>query len=160
MSPKDKAKLAIDSNIHMTVATVKAQGKPWVTPVFYVHDDKYNLYWVSYKESEHSKNIRNCPDVSIVIYGPVPPENNVDAVYIEATATQLENDNEVAFPISILSKHIQEAKYMINSHSDVLGDAAWRIYKATPQVITKRTETGEMINGQYIVTRETIDLLS
>jgi nitroimidazol reductase NimA-like FMN-containing flavoprotein (pyridoxamine 5'-phosphate oxidase superfamily) len=159
MKASDKAKLVINTNIHMTIATVDAQGKPWITPVFYVHDNSYNLYWTSYKESEHSKNIRNNSNVSIVIYGPVPPENNIDAVYMQATVTQLESENE-AFPaINILSKHIQEAKFMIKSPSDVLGNAAWRIYKASPQTVSRRTEKGEVINGQYISKRETINLL-
>ncbi|HUD06925.1 MAG TPA: pyridoxamine 5'-phosphate oxidase family protein [Candidatus Saccharimonadales bacterium] len=159
MSPADKAKLVIDSSDHMTIATVDSRGEPWVTPIFYVNDATYDLFWVSYKESAHSKNIDTNPKVAIVIYGPVPPEDKVDAVYIEAAAKKLEDESEVLPAIEIIAGKIQEDKYMIRSPADVTGNAAWRIYKATPQAVSKRTENGEMINGQFVTTREDVSLL-
>ena len=158
MTQLQKVIKVIKTNHHMTIATINNQNKPWVTPVFYVHDDKLNLYWVSYKESIHSKNIRIDENISIVIYGPIPPKNNIDAVYIEATAKQLDEENEILPIIDLLSIQIKEAKYMLSSPTDVMTNAAWRIYKATPHTLSRRTENGEYINGQYITTREIVDI--
>ena len=158
MNQADKARAVIDNNNHMTIATINADGKPWITPVFYVHDDHFSLYWVSYKESKHSKNIQSNPDVAISIYGSVPPDNEIDAVYIEAEATQLEDEADVLPAIAVLAGRIQEEKYMIKFPKDVMGEAAWRIYRATPKVVSKRTENRKTINGQYITTREDVDL--
>jgi len=96
--------------------------------------------------------------VAISIYGPVPPDNKIDAVYIEAEATQLDEEAAAERGMQVMVTHIQDQKYMIKSPKDITGEAAWRIYKAIPKVVSKRTEKGETINGQFVTTRERVDL--
>jgi uncharacterized protein YhbP (UPF0306 family) len=158
MKAVEKVKFVIDNNIHMIIATADDRGKPWISPVFFVHDEQYNLYWVSYKDALHSRNVRVKAQVAIVIFGPVPPEGKIDAVYIDAEANELEDETAIVAAMRVLAGHIQEDKYMIKGISDVSGEAAWRIYKAVPITVSKRTENGEVINGQHITTREIIEL--
>lgn len=53
----------------MQVATSKG-NKPWVASVWYVHDEKWNLYFISKKHRRHSKEIIENPEVAGVIVTP------------------------------------------------------------------------------------------
>lgn len=101
MSPTERAKRLVDTSKHMTIATVDVDGVPWVSPVFYVADDNYNLYWVSGRTARHSENIRRCPKttIAIVIFEADPV---VDAVYMSTEAEELTNRDEVDRAIQVL----------------------------------------------------------
>lgn len=154
MNSLQKAKYLIENNEHMTIATADTSGKPWVSPVFFMHDDKYNLYWVSNKDALHSQNIKTRAEIAIVIFGELQ-DNEVDGVYIDAVATELQVETEITEAMKILAKRPQPTKFTIQSISDVTGDAAWRIYKAVPISISKRADA--TIKGQAITVREPIE---
>src|SRR6266446_3642631 len=59
---------AILSRTEYATATVDEDGNPWNAPVYVAYDDHFNFYWGSYKESQHSKNIRNNPKVFLTMY--------------------------------------------------------------------------------------------
>jgi nitroimidazol reductase NimA-like FMN-containing flavoprotein (pyridoxamine 5'-phosphate oxidase superfamily) len=63
-----QAKAIIKNNIYLTLATATKDGKPWISPLFFAYDNDFNLYWVSSKNSLHSKLIRSNPRVAIVIF--------------------------------------------------------------------------------------------
>src|ERR1017187_10571739 len=100
-SPQQRAKQLIETKTNMTLATSNSSGVPWVSPVFYVPDDRYDLCWTSWIEARHSENVRNNPAVAIVIYHSVPKEP-VDAVYIAAQAVELNDPDEVARSMEIM----------------------------------------------------------
>jgi nitroimidazol reductase NimA-like FMN-containing flavoprotein (pyridoxamine 5'-phosphate oxidase superfamily) len=153
----DKAKQIIADNIYMTVATASPDGKPWISPVFFAYDLHYNLLWVSYKDSLHSKLIRQNPRVAIVIFDSRAPEGDGDAVYIEAQVAELENLDEIQSAIGTLGKRVTKDEFRVNSVDDVTKAAAWRIYKASPTAVSK-LHRGEFVNGQYVDKRIEIDL--
>lgn len=64
----DLAKNIINQNQYMTIASVDKQGSAWASPVAYVFDKAFNLYWVSVPESKHQQNIANNPNISITIF--------------------------------------------------------------------------------------------
>lgn len=141
----------------MTIATADASGKPWISPVFFVHDQLFTLYWVSFTEALHSVNIRSRPQVAISILGR-PPDHEGDGVYIDAEAVELNNVDEVERAIQVLHTRQQESKFMVNSPADVLGDAGWRIYRAIPKEIYKRSDASEIVRGQHITIRVKVTL--
>lgn len=53
----------------MQVATAK-DNKPWAATVWYVHDDKLNLYFISRKSRRHSLEIKETPNVAGAITVP------------------------------------------------------------------------------------------
>jgi nitroimidazol reductase NimA-like FMN-containing flavoprotein (pyridoxamine 5'-phosphate oxidase superfamily) len=148
------AKHLIDDNIHMTVATADADGTPWVSPVFFVSDDDYDLYWTSWKNARHSQNIRSNPKAGIVIYE-AEASRPVQAVYIAATVVEITEPAEVAAAIEVMRGRPQPERWMINSFEDVSGDGPWRIYRAHPRTIEVRSEAED--GGLPIVTREPAD---
>lgn len=154
---KKQAKEIIASNIYMTIATVSQDGKPWISPVFFAYDDEYNLYWVSDKNSHHSKLICESKRVAIVIFDSSAPEGEGDGVYFEAEAFELNDVVESKKAMVVLGARVKQDEFRSKKIGEVTGDGVWRIYKAVPHKISKLTE-GEYINGQYVDRRIEIDL--
>jgi hypothetical protein len=157
-TPQQRAKQPIDRNQNMVLATTNADGTPWVSPVFYVPDDRYDLYWTSWVKARHSAKVGERPSVAIVIYDSPPKE--VDAVYISAQAVELNDKDEVEAGIAVMRRRDdwQPEHWRIRDISVVTSDGPWRIYRALPQTIEVRLPGEE--RDERIVTREDADFRS
>ena len=51
------ARRIVDANMYMTLATADADGRPWVSPVWYAPVTYAEFLWVSSPEARHSRNI-------------------------------------------------------------------------------------------------------
>ena len=141
----------------MTISTASTDGKPWISPVFFVYDKNYNLYWYSNKKARHSKLIEENPQAAIVIFDSSAPEGKGDGVYFEANVTELRNETDIKEAMKLFNKRITEDEFKINKVGEVTKDGVWRIYKAVPYEVSKLTE-GEFIDGQYVDKRVELDL--
>ncbi len=153
---EEHAEEIISSNIYMTIATASENGKPWASPVFFAHDEDFNLYWVSYKEATHSRNIHGRKEIGIVVFDSTLPEGKGEGIYFDAVAKALDDDNEIRKAMEILSARVTIEDFKIKRIEDVTVQGAWRVYKAEPHEITK--VAGDTVNGQYIDTRENVIL--
>jgi hypothetical protein len=111
---------------YATVATADSQARPWNSPVYSVHDDELNVYWVSDKQNQHSQNIRQNPHVFIVFYDSTVLPGQGEGVYLRAIASELSDP-----------KDIQSARQIsgggdAGSSEKFAGDDVCRIYRATP----------------------------
>jgi uncharacterized protein YhbP (UPF0306 family) len=158
MGDAEIAKHLIESNEYMTLATADASGKPWVSTVFFTYDKHFNLYWVSAKDAQHSRNVKVRPQVGIVIFGPVPMADGLDGVYFDAEVAELEAEDELEEAITVLHTRPQVSKFTVHTRADVSSPAAWRIYRAAPQEISKRTISIDTVTGQAITVRTLIQL--
>jgi len=156
MDDVSKAKYLIANVDYMTIATANSNGKPWVSPVGFIADKRNNLFWVSNQDSVHSKNISNRPEVAIVIVGKLP-DGSTDGLYFDATASEITAEDEIEYAIKVLVRRPKDPKFDINSISQVRGTAVWRVYKAIPLSISKRSD--ETKNDQAITVRKPIELL-
>jgi len=154
----EKTKQIIADNIYMTLATASSDGKPWISPVFFAYDEHYNLFWVSSKDSLHSKLIRKNPHAAIVIFDSRALEGNGDGVYFEVEVFELSDTVEIERAMQILGQRVTVDEFRVKQIKEVTGSAVWRIYKAVPKIISKLVE-GEYINGQYVDKRIQINLL-
>lgn len=152
-----KAREIIASNIYMTIATASSSGKPWVSPVFFAYDQNYDLYWVSNRDSLHSRLIRENPQVAIVIFDSKAPEGEGDGVYFEAKIEELSDQDQIKYAMDILNKRATKDEFRIKKIGEVTGEGAWMVYKAVPMRVSKLTE-GKFINGQYVDLRVEIEL--
>lgn len=139
-----RARAILDRIIYATIATTTKEGKAWNTPVRYVLDASLNIYWFSDKEGQHSINIRNNPDVFIVIYDSTVPEGKGAGagVFIQAKATEI-NDPETIR----LARSIKKGRNL-DAPDDFMGKAIRRVYKAVPQRMW--TNAAEIKNGMFI----------
>jgi nitroimidazol reductase NimA-like FMN-containing flavoprotein (pyridoxamine 5'-phosphate oxidase superfamily) len=152
------AKNVIANNRYMTLSTASSDGRPWISPVFFSYDNQFNLYWVSNKNSRHSILIRQNPQVAIVIFNSQAADGEIDAVYIEATVSELHDAEEISIAVEALGRRYQKDEFRVKSIDAVTNAATWRIYKANPKAVSKLTE-GEYINGQYVDKRIEINLV-
>ncbi len=97
--------------------------------------------------------------VAIVIFDSTALEGAVDAVYLEVEAVELKEPADLAVAMRVLAQRVSVDELRVKHIDQVTNDAVWRIYRATPKVVSKLTD-GEYINGQYIDKRIAIDLHS
>ena len=153
----DKAKKIIKDNIYCVIASSSKDGKPWISPVFYGYDEDYNIYWISDKDSRHSKLIRNNPQVAIVIFNSQAPEGKGDGVYFEAMAKEINDREEAEKAFKIRDKRAKVEEFKVKKVEEVIDEGQWRVYKAAPYKVSKLS-SGEYINGQYVDKRYEIKL--
>lgn len=157
MNDNVTAQKIIADNKYAVLATASLKGAPWISPVFFAYDSEYNIYWISNKDSLHSKLLRENPQVAIVIFDSQAPEGEGDGVYIKATVTELSEKPDVELGMKIFNGRSAKDEFRVNDASKVVGDGVWRIYKAVPQEVSKLTD-GESIRGQYVDRRTRVSL--
>ena len=64
----EKAKAIIERSNYMVIGTSTKNGKPWTAPVLFVHDESFNIYFLSAVDALHSENILGNANVSISIF--------------------------------------------------------------------------------------------
>ncbi len=136
----------------IAVATASTAGVPWNSPVFAVHDESYNFYWSSLVTAQHSRNLRENPQVFLVIYDSVASDENYEGVYIQATVEVLESQVEISKALSLL--HHQKSQ---PSSADFLPGHPTRIYKAVAEHIWANVT--KQISGKFIDERVEIKLI-
>lgn len=147
----DRARQAIGKIIYITLATANKNGKPWNTPLYSVHNDKYVFYWASSPTAIHSVNLNENPDVAIVIYNSQAPAGEGFGVYIEAKASMVTDMAELESAFKLFRK----SKF-IGSLDDLMGDSPLRLYKAIPEKAWVNGIT--KVNGRYVDKRDQISL--
>jgi uncharacterized protein YhbP (UPF0306 family) len=78
----------------LALATVNAEGEPEVAPVFYVHDEALNLYWLSSTKVRHSLNVSAQPSVAATIYPMVWEWQHIVGVQVEGRAAVIVDPGE------------------------------------------------------------------
>jgi nitroimidazol reductase NimA-like FMN-containing flavoprotein (pyridoxamine 5'-phosphate oxidase superfamily) len=130
MSIEATGREIIDSGSYMVLGTADADGRPWVSPVWYAPEAYHELFWVSSPEVQHSRNLAVRREVSIVVFDSRQPINTGQAVYMEAVAEQLSGADEER-GIEIFSRRSQEQDARPWTLDDVRPPAPVRLYRAT-----------------------------
>jgi len=138
---QERAIEILQSVKYATLATVTPEGKPWNSPVAHELDTDLNIYWLSDKEGQHSKNVTNNGRAFIVIYDSNDPR--AEGVYIEA------NVKQVTDPVEILKvRQLTKGSHFEQSPDSFLGDSIRYMYKAIPENVWMND--AEMKNGIFI----------
>jgi nitroimidazol reductase NimA-like FMN-containing flavoprotein (pyridoxamine 5'-phosphate oxidase superfamily) len=133
MRPSEQARAILDTINYATVATISDGKQPWNTPVAAFHfANDYTIYWASWKDNQHSKNIRSNGNVFLVIYDSTPADQQPSqGVYMQATAEELIDKNEIMNAALVF----KDDPYNPSDGTQYMGDHPRRIYKAAPQHI-------------------------
>jgi uncharacterized protein YhbP (UPF0306 family) len=124
------ARAIIDSNMYMTLGTADENGRPWVSPVYYVPEGYVDFYWVSSPEAKHSRNLAARPEVSIVIFDSRTPVGSGQGVYMSAVAEELMGD-DIERGIAVFSRRSEAHGAGEWNLEDVRPPARHRLYRAT-----------------------------
>lgn len=153
MPTAQRAREIIEKIFYITIASISEDGQPWNAPVFSAYDKDYNFYWGSYKDSQHSRNIRFNKNIFLVIYDSTVPAGKGEGVYIRATAKEIEDSKEIEFTHRLLAARHVVPYWKLEQ---VQGSGPIRLYKAALEKIWMNGE-GE-IDGHYIDVRVEIQL--
>lgn len=150
----ERAKEILSKIQYITIATCSKKGVPWNSPVYSAYDEKYNFFWISWRENQHSQNIRENNKVFLVIYDSTVPEREGEGVYIQAKAYEVNDAKEIEHALQYLDGRINKP----GRHKVVQfqGNMPRRIYEAVLERVWMNTE-GE-INGEYVDKRIEINL--
>lgn len=154
MNSPERAKEIIEKIAYATLATASRNGQPWNSPVYTAFDEKFNFFWASWRENQHSKHIAENPNVFIVIYDSTVPQGTGEGVYIQAKAYALESLEEIAHAMKY---HYGRKNKEPRKAEEFLGNYPRRMYKAVPENIWMNSD--DRIDGNWIDTREEIKLL-
>lgn len=149
---EESAKAILSQVLYITLATVGADGSPWNTPVYAAFDEAYRFYWVSASQVRHSQNINATHRAAIVVYDSTVPPNTGKAVYFQATADEVTDEQELVHALAALER--RGWKKPLN---EVTGTSIQRVYKAVPERMWINTDGS--LNGQHFDTRVELDLL-
>lgn len=140
MNHKSIVKQIIENCTYLTLATTDGK-KPWANAVFFASDKVFNLYFTSYNNSRHVKNILKNPNVSVAIFDShIILGTGAQGVQIEATCHRV-TTKALAEAIEVVYKKRfpdpkERAKRDLNIDHFSLPDTVGRtdhIYKIVPK---------------------------
>jgi nitroimidazol reductase NimA-like FMN-containing flavoprotein (pyridoxamine 5'-phosphate oxidase superfamily) len=123
------ARELIDRSSYMTLATADADGRPWVSPVWFAHEEYADFFWVSRPDARHSLNVEARPAVALVIFDSTVAPTDAQAVYVEAQAEEVAAP-EVERAIATYSSKSLRSDLDAWTAADVSGTARHRLYRA------------------------------
>jgi nitroimidazol reductase NimA-like FMN-containing flavoprotein (pyridoxamine 5'-phosphate oxidase superfamily) len=118
----------IDANRYVTLGTADGDGTPWVSPVYFATSDYAAFYWMSTDDAEHSKNIADRPQVSMVIFDSQVPPYHARAVYLSGAATEVAGD-ELARALEVYPGPMDRDAISVEL-ADVVAPSRYRMYRA------------------------------
>ncbi len=143
-----KARFIIEHNNYAVVSTSDKSGAPWGAVVFYAPDQNYNFYFISAIDSLHAKNIKENPEVAMVIFDSRTPIGSYDEVQLTGKASIVEPEG-VKAAISVykekLFAHSRNSESEPYSPGEYMAPAEFRFFKVVPKNvyttgINRRTE--------------------
>ena len=134
---------------YVTLATVSPDGQPWNSPVVGRFDDALNLYWVSSRAAQHSRNIAEEPRIFVVVYDSQAPEGTGEGLYLQMRARALDTTSAIK-----AAKQIYDTSFFthpMEDHVQFLGECPQRIYKALPEKLWRNIDDSD--EGHFVDTR-------
>lgn len=150
---EEKAARVMKGTIYAAIATSSKSGGPWNSPVYVTYDENLTFYWASSTTSQHSQNINTNPQIFITIYNSEVPWGEGEGVFIQATAREVDNLEEVGKACQLRKARVQDAN---QPPEDFMGDRPRRIYCAKPTKVWVNQDSS--VNGFFIDTRAEVDL--
>jgi hypothetical protein len=89
---REMARRVIDDNRYLVLGTVEDDGQPRLSPVYFTPARYRDFYWVSSPDAQHSHNVRERPEVRIVVFDSSTLPGQSEAVYVSATAREIPAD--------------------------------------------------------------------
>jgi hypothetical protein len=114
----------------MTIASADADGAPWASPVWFAHLEHREFIWVSRPSTRHSRNLAERPRMALVIFDSRTPIGTGTAVYCEAVAEEIRNDEEIVRAMAAFNERSLAQGGTGWGPGDVSGDAELRPYRA------------------------------
>lgn len=162
----DKAKKIIEENLYLTISVCDKESKPWIANLYYAVDKDFNFYWYSSKASRHSCCINGNSDVALAIFNSTAVGDDTDAVYIQASASEIIGKLELIAGLKVYAQKMLRTGFTTSKlmterfakqYRDFQGLSKLRMYKAIPGHVW-RLAPSEMFNGKFVDSRVEVQL--
>ena len=120
-----------DTAYTMQLATVQGSG-PWIATVYFVADDELNLYWLSWPERRHSREIAECAQVAAAIV--MQAEQPVVGIQGEGTASIVTDNETIEWVMQLYAQKYQQGEKFAQHHA--AGTNHHVLYKLKPTTIS------------------------
>jgi hypothetical protein len=148
------ARKVIEGNHYMVLGTRDPDGEPRLSPVYYTPARHTDLYWVSVPDSHHSRNVAERPGVKIVIFDSTAVVGAGEAVYLDATAREVpEEELEARCPEAFRTKAGAEPF----TPDQLRGAAPFRLYVAHVSSCEVHVPGRHPVHGRGVDTRQPAD---
>jgi hypothetical protein len=151
----EMARRVIDGTRYLVLGTVEADGLPRLSPVYFTPARYRDFYWVSSPDARQSRNLRERPEVRVVVFDSSVLPNEGEAVYISATAREV--------PAGELPRVVGEAfdpetrGGRAFTPDELSGDQDLRLYVATASAYDVHVRAGHPMYGTGIDRRVATD---
>lgn len=125
-----KSKEIIEKIEYLNIASITPEGLPWNSPAYCSYDKELNFYWLSWKENQHSKNVRNNPNVFATIYDSTVPASTGIGVYFQGKTYELSNPVEIVIGLKCV---YSRSKHKMRDTITFLTTYPRRVYKFVPE---------------------------
>jgi nitroimidazol reductase NimA-like FMN-containing flavoprotein (pyridoxamine 5'-phosphate oxidase superfamily) len=123
------ARALLDTNRYLTLGTVDPNGRPWTSPVYFTSEGERAFYWMSATDAQHSRNLAERPQVSIVVFDSTVAPYHGHAVYAVGEARELSGtDLDRALEVYPGTSHRGGVPI---TRDDVTEPSPYRLYRAT-----------------------------
>lgn len=112
---------------HFVLGTTDDTGEPWVVYLGLAFDDELNVIWLSKKNTEHSRHLREHSIVSIGIFSKTKDSGDF-GLYCKATAQEVNDEEELK---KLLPFYFAPRGKSVPGVTSFLGNGDTRAYKAT-----------------------------
>jgi nitroimidazol reductase NimA-like FMN-containing flavoprotein (pyridoxamine 5'-phosphate oxidase superfamily) len=119
----------IDKNRYMTLGTVDLDGRPWTSPVYFAAAGLQEYYWTSTTDAEHSRNLNDRPQVSLVVFDSTVPAYHGRAVYVAGEAQELAGA-DIDRGLEVYPGPNDRGGARL-TREDVVGPSPYRLYRVT-----------------------------
>ena len=83
------AQAIIAANFYLTLGTADPDGRPWLSPVYFGPAGDREFYWSSATDAQHSRNLSERPQVSLVIFDSTVAPYHGRALYVVGAAEEV-----------------------------------------------------------------------
>ncbi len=115
---------------YLNVASITPDDRPWNSPVYTAYDKNLNFYWLSWRNNQHSINVRNNPNVFVTIYDSTAPAGTGVGVYFSGQAKELTNAKDMVIALTVVYKR---SKHKMRAIAEFLKHFPRRVYRFTPE---------------------------
>lgn len=123
------ARALVDTNRYLTLGTVDPDGRPWTSPVYFACVGEREFYWMSATDAQHSRNLAERPQVSIVVFDSTVAPYHGRAVYALGEAREL-SAHDLDRGLEVYPGPSHRGGVPITRH-DVTGPSPYRLYRAS-----------------------------
>lgn len=115
---------------HMMQLATESDGQPWVCTVYYVVDEKLNLYWLSLPNRRHSKELVKRNKVAAAIPIKFTKGKKVVGIQLQGHAEQLPSDNSSRQYVEVYATKFNRTEDWVNNFCN--DKTEHKLYKLIP----------------------------